>query len=388
VGKRPLGCALSDVDLWDDDVLADPYPTFAELRAAGPVVWLERHGLAALPRHAEVAAALADWRRFSSARGVGVDDDMNAAMGENPIASDPPVHDTYRKPLVEQLSTSALAANAAQITEVAVRYAGAAARAGTFDAVTDLARPYSLTVVAELVGLPPDDRDGYPELAERAFNIFGPAGPRTTDGFVAAMEIVQRALSAAEPGGLLPGGRGEHLCRLGLPMLLVSYTWPGIDTTVNALASAVLLFAHHPDQWDELRADRSLIPSAFNEVLRLHAPVHYFTRHTTEDTDLAGVTLRAGTKVLLIYGSANRDERRFPDPDRFDIHRRSDGHLAFGRGVHLCVGIHLARLEAHALLDALADRVARFALTGAPRWTPNHTLHGLGTLPVRVIPAR
>lgn len=379
---------MSDVDLWDDDVLADPYPTFAEMRAAGPVVWLEQHGLAALPRYAEVAAALADWRRFSSAQGVGVDDEMNAAMGENPIASDPPVHDTYRKPLVEQLSPAALAEIGPHVGELAVRYAEAAVRAESFDAVTDLARPYSLNVVGDLVGLRPDDREGYPELAERAFNVFGPAGHRTVDGFVAAGELIQRTLAVAEPGRLLPGGRGEELCRLGVPILLVPYTWPGIDTTVNALASAVLLFARHPDQWDELRADRSLIPSAFNEVLRLHAPVHYFTRHTTEDIDVAGVALSAGTKVLLMYGSANRDERRFTDPDRFDIHRRADGHLAFGRGVHLCAGIHLARLEGHALLDALADRVVRFERAGEPRWTPNNTLHGLGALAVRVTPAQ
>lgn len=387
MGEQPLGCASSDVDLWDEDVLADPFPTFAELRTAGAVVWLERYGLAALPRYAEVAAVLADWRRFSSAHGVGIDDGMNAVMGETPIASDPPAHDTYRKPLVEQLSTAALADFAPQVSELAVRYAEGAVRAGAFDAVTDLARPYSLTVIGDLVGLAPHDRDRYPELAERAFNVFGPAGPRTADGLMAVGELIQRTLAAADPGGLLPGGRGEQLCRLGLPNLLVSYTWPGIDTTVNALASAVLLFAHHPEQWDELRADRSLIPAAVNEVLRLHAPVQYFTRHVTEDVDVAGVALGAGTKVLVMYGSANRDERRFPDPDRFDIHRRADGQLAFGRGVHLCAGIHLARLEAHALLNGLADRVVRFELAGDPHWTLNNTLHGLRRLPVRIVPA-
>ncbi|HEV3363124.1 MAG TPA: cytochrome P450 [Acidimicrobiia bacterium] len=387
MGERPLGCPSSDVDLWAEDVLADPYPTFAELRETGPVVWLERHGLVALPRHAEVAAALADWRRFSSARGVGIDDGMNAAMGESPIASDPPAHDIYRKPLVEQLSSAALAGTAPYVGELAVRYAEAAVRAGSFDAVADLARPFSLTVVGDLVGLRPDDRDAYPALAERAFNVFGPTGPRTADGFLAVGEFIQRTLAAAEPGGLLPGGRGEQLCRLGMPMMLITYTWPGIDTTVNALATAVLLFARHPEQWDELRADRSLIPPAFNEVLRLHAPVHYFTRHATQDVDVAGVTLPAGTKVLVMYGSANRDERRFPDPDRFDIHRRADGHLAFGRGVHLCAGIHLARLEGHALLAALVDRVARFDLIAEPRWTLNNTLHGLASLHVQVVPA-
>jgi cytochrome P450 len=382
---RPPGCPSSPVDLWAEDVLADPFPALADLRATGPVVWLERHGVAALPRFAEVRAALADWRTFSSAKGVGVDDQMNAMMGESVIASDPPAHDAYRKLLVEQLTPTAVAGDAAEIQALAVRFAEQALdRHDSFDAVSDLARPYSLTVVADLLGLRPDGREHYPALAERAFNVFGPPGDRTEDGFAGAADLIQRSFAAAEEG-LLPGRRGEALCRAGIPGLLVSYTWPGIDTTVNALASAVLLLARHPEQWDELRADRSLVPGAVNEVLRLHSPVQYFTRHVTRDTELAGNRLAGGTKVLLMYGSANRDERPFPDPDTFDIRRDAAGHLAFGRGVHLCVGIHLARLEAHALLNALADRVARFELTGEPRWTPNNTLHGLAHLPVRAV---
>ncbi|HET9772339.1 MAG TPA: cytochrome P450, partial [Acidimicrobiia bacterium] len=179
--RRPA-CPSSTVDLWDDAVLADPFPAFAELRSAGPVVWLERHGAAALPRFAEVQAALADWRRFSSARGVGVDDQMNAMLGESVIASDPPVHDAYRKLLVEQLSPTALAGDAPRIEALAGRFASdVAERRGSFDAVADLARPYSLGVVADLLGLPPDDRAHYPALAERAFNVFGPPGDRTAD---------------------------------------------------------------------------------------------------------------------------------------------------------------------------------------------------------------
>jgi cytochrome P450 len=313
---------------------------------------------------------------------------MNAMIGESVIASDPPAHDAYRKLLVEQLTPTAVAGDVAEVEALAVRFVEQALdREGPFDAVADLARPYSLTVVADLLGLLPDGRDCYPAMAERAFNVFGPVGDRTADGFAAAADLIQRTLAAAEEG-LNPGRRGEALCRAGMPGLLISYTWPGIDTTVNALASAVLLFAQHPEQWDALRSDRSLVASAFNEVLRLHSPVQYFTRLLTNDTEFAGTRLAAGTKVLLMYGSANRDERRFPEPETFDIRRNAAGHLAFGRGVHLCVGIHLARLEAHALLNALADRVSRFELTGHPRWTVNNTLHGLGALPVRAIPSR
>ena len=405
MGEPPLGCASSAVDLWADGTLLDPYPTYAELRALGPVVWLERHGVVALPRFDQVQAVLSDWRRFSSARGVGMDDELNACLGENTICSDPPAHDLYRKPLMERLWSDALTPDVPEVRATAERFAERAVRAGTgaaadaraggeagawvdtFDAVAELCRPYSLTVVADLLGLPDHGRDAYPELAERAFNLFGPAGERAADGFLAAAEIVNRALGA-DADALAPGRRGAQLWEIGMPGLIVTYTWPGIDTTVNALASAVLLFAQHPDQWADLRVDRSLIPSAFNEVLRLHSPVHYFTRHVTEDVDLAGVALLAGTKVLVMYGSANRDEQRFKDPDTFDIRRPGPSHVAFGRGVHLCVGMHLAKLEAHSLLDALADRVERFELAGEPRWAVNSTLHGLGSLPVRAVPAR
>jgi cytochrome P450 len=387
VGERPLGCPSSGVDLWADEVLADPYPVFAALREIGPVVWLERHGVVALPRFEQVYAALADWRRFSSARGVGMDDELNSFLGENPIASDPPAHDQYRKPLVDQLWPEALAPFIPAVQATATRFAEQTARAGRVDAVADLCRPYSLTVVADLLGLPEDRRDDYPSLAERAFNVFGPASDRATDGFQAAAEIVSRAMESAEPGGLIPGRRGEQLWEIGMPGLIVSYTWPGIDTTVNALASGVLLFAEHPELWADLRADRSLIPSAFNEVLRLHSPVHFFTRYVNEDVTVAGVPLTVGTRVLLMYGSANRDERRFENPDAFDIRRNGPSHVAFGRGVHLCAGMHLARIEAHSLLDALADRVSRFELAGEPRWTVNNTLHGLAALPVHASPA-
>ena len=383
--RRPA-CPSSSLDLWADEVLADPYPHFAELRAAGPVVWLERHGVAALPRFETVHTVLADWRRFSSARGVGVAELYNG-MGESIIASDPPTHGLYRRPLADQLSSAAIAALAPDVEATAVGFAEAVTRAGTFDARGDLARPYSLSVVADLVGLPEEGREAYPGLAERAFNLFGPVGPRGAEGFGALAELLQRAIDADERGELAPGSRGEDLCRMGRPMSIVSYTWPGIDTTVNALATAVLLFARHPDQWDAIRADPTLIPAAFNEVLRLHAPVQFFTRYVTEDTGLAGVALAAGTRVLVMYGSANRDERRFPDPDRFDVRRDAAGQLSFGRGIHLCVGIHLARLEAAALLSALADRVVRFELVGEPRWLLNNTLHGPESVPVRVIPA-
>jgi cytochrome P450 len=165
-------------------------------------------------------------------------------------------------------------------------------------------------------------------------------------------------------------------------MDITYYTWSGVDTTVNALSSAIYLFARHPDQRDLVRDDSSLIPAAFSEVLRMHAPVHYFTRRTTAAVNIDGIEIPSDTRVLMMYGSANRDGRRYPNPDRFDVTRNPSDQLAFGRGVHMCVGATLARLEAHALIAALARRIERFDIRREPEWMLNNTLHGIRRLVV------
>jgi cytochrome P450 len=136
-----------------------------------------------------------------------------------------------------------------------------------------------------------------------------------------------------------------------------------------------------------VRNDRSLIPAAFAEALRLHTPVHFFTRMITEATEVEGTPLAPDHRAVVMYGSANRDERHYPDPDRFDVTRNPRDQLAFGRGIHLCVGIHLARLEGHSLLAALADRVERFEPVGTPEPLVNATLHGYASLPLHLVPA-
>ena len=143
------------------------------------------------------------------------------------------------------------------------------------------------------------------------------------------------------------------------------------------------LFADHPDQWDLLRSDRTLLASATNEVLRIEPPVQRFSRATTREVEIGGHSLPAGARVVLLFGSANRDERRFPEPDRFDVTRNPTDHLAFGRGIHRCVGAGLAQEEIKAVLDRLADRVARFEVVDR-EWRCNNSLHGLERLAVTV----
>ena len=329
---------------------------------------------------------LTSWQRFSSASGVGVDEQANASQPESIIKSDPPEHDEQRRLLAGQLSVGSLAGATGDIERAADALVATLVARGSFDAVADLARPYSLNVVADLIGLPAEGREQLPHLAEAAFNVFGPANERLTTAPPALAQLFGHTFEVAQSGQLCPDRRAAELVETGHPEGIVAYTWPGIDTTVNALGVAVYLFATHPDQWDLVRNDPSLIPSAFAEVLRLHAPVHYFTRLTTEPVDIDGLEVPAGQRVLVMYGSANRDERHYAEPDRFDVTRNPLDQLAFGRGIHLCVGINLAKLEALAYMTALVRHVERFELVGEPQWLRNNTLHGLERAPCDGVP--
>lgn len=384
--SRPDNCPIDDQDLWADEVLVDPYPTYRRLRDLGPVVWLEKQQIFALARFAEVRRALSDYGSYSSASGVSSSPTINARVRPTILSSDPPVHDGFRKPMARQLSVASLSDAEAMIEQQAADVVNRIATGAPFDGVADLARPYSLHVVCDLAGLPADDRELLPGLAARAFNIMGADNDRLTDG-IAALNELQEKTAAACPH-LAAGSRGQELVDLGMADSLLNYTWPGIDTTVNGLASALALLARHPDQWELLHRDPELIPSAFNEALRLHAPVQHFSRMMTTDAEIGHVRVPAGSRVLIMYGSANRDERRFEDPDRFDVTRNSKDQLAFGRGVHLCVGINLARLEAHAFLRQLVEHVERLEPAGPERWMINNTLQGPATLPLIAHPRR
>ena len=160
----------------------------------------------------------------------------------------------------------------------------------------------------------------------------------------------------------------------------------GLDTTVNGLGSAILAFATYPDQWRILLDDKSLLKVTFDEVLRWESPVQTFFRTTTRPVDIEGIEIPPDEKVLLFLASANRDPRRWEEPEKFDISRRPTGHVGLGNGIHVCVGQMVARLEAEMMLGALAERVKRIEIVGEPKRKLNNTLRSLATLPVEVTP--
>jgi cytochrome P450 len=166
---------------------------------------------------------------------------------------------------------------------------------------------------------------------------------------------------------------------------MIDYLVPSLDTTISGIASALALFASHPDQWDALRAEPSLLPNAINEVLRYDSPLRAFTRKSLQQTEIAGVDIPAGSRVLVLYASANRDEQEWTYPDVFDIRRNATRHLGFGHGTHACAGQGLARLEMHAMLTALMQQVSRIELAGEPTWALNNIIRCYERLPLRLI---
>lgn len=389
------GIPVSDIDLYTDPARVDPYAIYDELRALGPVVHLSRYDMYALPRYDEVRAALTDWETFSSARGVFVDRDVNAQLEGITLCSDPPEHTAMRTVLGRPLRADRMREVAPRIETEADRVVERVVDQGRCDVVTELAEYLPMTVVSDLVGLPEHGREKMLEWAAAIWNTQGPADERAGAAGPAVEEFMSFAMNDAVPGKIDPDGWAAQLYEAAdrgeistdkCPMMMLDYVTPSLDTTILAIANMVALFAQHPGQWDLLRGDRSLIPHAINESLRLETPVPQFSRSLTEDHEIAGVELSAGSRVALLYASANRDVRHYPDPTRFDITRRPSDHLAFGRGEHVCVGMHLARLEMSSLLERLADRVARFEILES-RPMINNGLRGFDRLDVAFEPA-
>jgi cytochrome P450 len=382
----------SDHDPYTDEALLDPWPGYQHLRDAGPAVWLPEYQMFALTRYHSVRRALEDWESFPSRNGVMMNDRMNQVLRGNTLCSDGPDHHALRDVLRRPLTPRALRPVREEITAEAEGVAEKLVARGSFDAATELANHLPVTVVSNLVGLPEKGRERMLLWAQEMFNCFGPINERTLASFEVLDEMMDYAINEAVPDKLKPGSwaagihdavaRGEVPAQ-ACPAMMVDYMGPSLDTTICAISNAVWAFANNPDQWDLVRSDPQLLPSAVNEVLRYDAPVQSFSRYVARDVDMDGVVLPAGSRAIVFYGAANRDERKYPDPDRFNVLRRPGDHLGFGAGPHACVGMSLARIEMLALFTALAKRVRRFTILEQEPLL-NNVLRGFKTLRVAV----
>src|SRR6516165_6746052 len=413
------GADLTDLDMWARGV---PYAEFARLRREAPIAWSAEapphSGFWSVSGYSDIVAASRDVATFSSARGISFEEptDEDMAARRTIIDPDPPEHTKLRKIVSGAFSVRAVAVYQHFIeglTEHVLDTAlTAPALAGeAFDFVDAVAKEVPIRVLARIMGLPEADLDSFIDLGDkliantdpditdvvwgrddtdayRRFPFRSPYGKQLWD---LGREVVAGRLRS--PGDdllstlLRAEVDGDRLSETDLDNFFSILVIDGNETTRIAIAQGVLAFCENPGQWDRLRADPGLLETATDEVLRWSCPTHFMRRTATVDTEVGGVAMRAGDKVVLWYVSGNRDEAEFADPEVFDVGRTPNRHLSFGRGgPHLCLGAHLARLEVRIVLAALARRVARFELAGEPRRIRSNFTNGLKALPVRVIP--
>ena len=383
-----MSVPTADIDLFADEVLLDPYPSYAQLRELGGVVHLPRNDVYALTRYDVIRTALADPETFSS-RSIGFNPMVNEALQGTSLASDPPVHARLRATLTENLSPRALRGLKTQIDAKAAALVGELAEKGSFEAIDALARAFPLEVVADLIGFTGHVRDNMLRWGQAAMQVIGPMNQRTAENFPIAGELygwcstvtaedlapgsVGRGIFDAEARGDITAGTAGHIIH--------QYLGAGVDTTVAAIGNIVALFAAHPEQFDLVRANPSLVPAAFSEVLRFWVPIHAWGRYVTRDVEIDGATVPAGSQVAILLGSGNRDPRHYENPDAFLVERNPVDHLSFGYGPHGCAGQGLARLEAHAVIEALVSRVQRLVVGEEVR-VPSNITRSIDELPV------
>jgi cytochrome P450 len=378
-------------DIFTDEGILYPYEHYRALRELGGAVWLTHQSMWVIPRYDDVVAVLRNHAAYSSASGVGINDAINKGMRGTTLASDPPLHDQLRKIIMEPITIGALKELRPQIETEADSLIDRLVGLRSFDAVTALAQHLPLTVVSQLVGLPEAGRKNMLPYAAATFDMIGPDNQRARDAMahVIQMRTYTENLSREDlkpnswAARLLDKAEQGIVDRDRFPLLMRDYLGPSLDTTIFATANLIWLFAQFPDQWDLLRADPDLIPNAIDEAVRLESPIRGFTRYVTCVQEVDGVTLQAGSRALVLFASANRDERKWEEPERFDIKRRAKDQVGFGHGVHSCAGMRLAKLEIECLLQALLPRVRRFK-AGVPVRQLNNTLRGFASLPVTV----
>lgn len=394
----PVGdVPVCDVDLYDAAINANPYDAYRAIRDAGPVVWLPATGVWAMGRYADVRAALRDHELFSSASGPAVNETANQAAGllASCLISDPPEHETFRKVIAPPLRPGSMRALESLMTDKAIAVVEGVLGRRSFDGVAEFAQVLPLTVVRSLVGLPSVGQENMLRWGTASFESFGPDSPRTRDAiddmgqalaFVFAPDLAEHCDPHGWAAGVFDAAARGDITETQGPSLLLDYMNPSLDTTIGAISHLLRLLADNPDQWDLLRADPTLIPHAINEALRIESPVRGFSRVVTADHRIDEVTLPRGARVLMLFGSANRDERKWTGPERFDITRKPSDQLGFGFGIHACVGMNLARLEMRCLLEAMIPRVARIDVDTVTM-SGNQVLHVIESMNATFTPA-
>jgi cytochrome P450 len=390
---------LLDQDPYSEANLIDPYPWQREMRDLAPVVRIEKYSAYAIGRYAEIKSVLNDPVTYDNAAGIGLADiskpgswGRKASVFSEKVGEE---HARNRRALTRIMSPIVVRKWRSDFERQAIETIDELGDKREIDGVRDIVEAFILKALPGAVGLK-ITREQMHIAADLNFNQLGPNN-----------ELFAAALKRAEPhmdwynrqmtrDGLVPGGVGSQIydaADQGLipadvaPEMIRAFLRAGMDSTIGSISGALRYLALDPKQWDALHADPGKARAAFDEATRLESPVSISYRKTSRDAELSGYAVPAGSKVGVWFGSANRDPRRWENPDVFDLGRNTMGHMGFGDGLHVCIGLNIARMEGEVILATLAKRYKRLELNGEPRYKAANALHALKSLPLRLVPA-
>jgi len=371
-------------DPYSEDYFDSPFETYRRMRDEAPLYYSDKYDFWALTRYEDVSAAIKDYETFSSAKGVTLDivkaavsGQANDALGKIIISLDPPEHERMRKLVNRVFTPRAVTALESLVRETIDRYVSQL-DPSSFDAVADFAALFPVEIITSMLGVPAEDRQQQRLWLDKSLERDEGIG-MSAESIEAVMksgayyyDLIQQR--RAEPQDdmisklieteIVEDGEVRRLDDIEITGFCTMLGGAGAETVTKLVGNAVVVFADNPDQWQKLRQDRSKITAAFEELLRYEGPSQYQIRTTTRDVTMHGKTIPAGDAVMLINGSASRDERFFPDADRFDIDReRKVGYnLNFGYGIHSCLGAALARMEGRMALETLLDLIPNYEI--------------------------
>jgi len=385
-----------DLDPYDPAFLADPFPSYAVMREAGPVVWLKKYGVFAVSRFKEVQEVLKDYETFCSSGGASFRNYFKEKPWRTPsllLEADPPLHTRTRAVLSRIMSPAAITSLRASIEADAEQLVQELVARGRFDAVADLGEVFPVKVFPDALGLREEGRDNLLKYSLLVIAGFGPRNAFAEQAERYAMDCLPWIEASCRREALRPGSFGAQvydavdtgeLSEEEAPLLVRSFLSAGLDTSIRGISRAIFALASNQDQWTLLCDKPALARAAYEEMIRHNSPAQNVWRTTTRPVTIEGIEIGKHEKVAVFLGSANRDPARWEAPEFYRINRKTVGHVGLGFGIHGCVGQAVARLEGEAILAAFARHAQTLELDGEPTRHSGIGQRGLRSIPVRV----
>ena len=390
----PQNVTAWDIDPYSKEVLLNPETFFSALRERGPFVYLNKYKMLACGRYKETKEVFSDHKRFVSSRGVGIQDFKLEKPWRPPslvLEVDPPEHTKNRRFLTRALSPKKISQLKYFFKNCADKLIRELLQKKEIDGISDLAEIFPTRVFPEAVGLKKIDKEALLGYGAMVFNALGPDNEFRKDAMAKGLSVLEKINKQCLEENIDTKGLAKEIYLRTAEnaeedqlagMLVRSLLSAGIDTTVSAIGNLLWCFSENPEQFQLVKNDKSLVGNAVEEALRLTSPVKAFCRTSATDTEVSGIVIEEGTKILCVLGSANTDPEVWETPYKYDVNRRTIGHLALGVGVHNCVGQTLARAEITALASSLTEFVKTIKPKGIAAWKPNNAMRSLESLPI------